>query len=392
MLSNKYIAVVVAVDWNSIENVQRLSKSLQKHLPGYEIDIQALAYNAPMAFDEGHVCPSFNIFDWIQGFLPIVNSRNRCQQHLQSIMTARGCLGMILDDDLVWHMEEASFDRILSTLKVRHSDMAFLGLDGDPPIPKEYSRACPVLDALLHLRKVGMLSRATSDRYLVDVEVAAGAPPPFSHHDYYALKKQRFHARPFDFELNAFVHRLYRGQATTRKQQGISEVVDATGRERGGATLVLNPEVLSIPNRSLALGDYVSRRSDMVMALSAYKEGFQMHCTPPALTHVRGESFDSHDPAKLISDVLGVALVESMTRQSDFNQELEARAEETITILSETNRMLALLSRVAGLKPHSLSLIDLMVEESLQTIGRFDSLRCNYSGDLPSVHDQLWQR
>ncbi|MGM0767707.1 MAG: hypothetical protein ACQEV6_06765 [Pseudomonadota bacterium] len=385
MPNSKRIAIVVAVDWDSIENVYRLSESLRGYLHGYELDIQVLVYNAPTAPEKHRLSPSINVFAWVPGYTPIVLNRNRCQQHLKRTMRANGCFGMVLDDDLVWHMKEAELDCILDVLLADQSDMAFLGLDGDPPIPKEYSRACPILDALLHLRKAGELGQGISDRYFADIQLAVGEPPSFSHHDYYALKKEKFHARPFGLDLNDFVHKLYRGQATTRTQRSISAVTEATGRERGGATLILNPEILSVPNRSISLGDYVSRRSDMVMALSAFREGFRMHCTPPALSHVRSESFDSHDPAKLVSDVLGVALVESMIKKSDFKSEFEARARETITILTETNKMFSLFSKANGLKPDSLSSIDLMRYENQQTIECINHLVSYSSKDLPSM-------
>ena len=223
--------------------------------------------------------------------------------------------------------------------------MAFLGLTGDPPIPKEYTRASPLLDALLTLSTTAPIHQPL-ERFLNGVRIGSGEVE-HSHHDLYAFNTQSFAPHEFRLEIGDFIERLFVGKATTRPPTHPSEIVEATGRERGGATLILNSEVLALENTAQEFGGVVSRRSDMLMAVRAKEYGFKLCSTPPMLEHSRQFGHDSRDPDKLIGDIAGFALLQHMQGRAIWSAAFTHRAQRTSDLLRRTNDMVHLLRDVA---------------------------------------------
>lgn len=309
-------------------------------------------------------------------YLPIVQSRNYCQDFLKKRMRSDFDVGLVLDDDLLWIMPEIEFFDLIGELLSKGCDMAFSSLSGDPPIPKEYVRASPLLDVLLNIfdgdEKVGCI---LSD-FVSTVEVGCSHEGiDFPYHDNYAFDKNNFYKKTVDIngmDWDEFFLRLSKGKTTTRSVSAPKTIEVATGRDRGGATIVLNSDVLKYKNNSIFVGEWVSRRSDMVMAMLAEKSGYFLCRTPPILHHKREDSFDTHSPKKLIGDVLGVAFVASLFGDDDFEFRFFDRLERVVVIIKETNCMLMIIKEwleVKGLlTPVSSKLIGGMVKENNVTV------------------------
>ena len=327
----------------------KMLRSIVKHLPSYDISAGALLIGQNEILHRKSFCITTEIIGEYYDYLPIVDSRNLCQGYLQKKLNLEGGIGLILDDDLRWIMDESIFSMLVNQLKLVHCDMAFSSLAGDPPIPKEYTRASPLLDMLIAIRNSGHINKGINT-FLNKVTITSDNEVNYKHHDIYTYKKSSFF--PSDTDLSKidwyeFFSNIVKGKTTTRPVITPTTISQATGRERGGSTIILNAEVLNNKNISLHSDKWVSRRSDMMMACAAYNTGFTLYLTPPIMKHVREESFDSHDVVKLIGDILGVSLVESSYIGSDLSRDFESilsnRINQTSFILSETSEILKLL-------------------------------------------------
>lgn len=370
------LTVVIATRAQVGENVLRLHKSLIDKLPGWEIATEILLFDTGvMSAYKSALSPGMQVFHSESMPLPIVDSRNHCQRHLRGLMERHGGYGLVLDDDLVWTISQGDFNAHIDHLKMLRADMAFLGLEGDPPIPKEYTRACPLLDALLALRVTNPRHPSLS-RFLDTVQLGDNRVE-HAHHDLYAFNKENYQPEIFRMDINDFIDRLSIGKATTRNPASPSSITAATGRERGGATLFLNPDVLSVENQALCLGDIVSRRSDMQMALRAKALGFKLFTTPPALVHHRQASHDATGPNKLIADMLGYAIVEQMQGHATLVDAFIERAAHTRWLLAQTNEMLDQLLDIAKPDAEHLSALNTIIRDNVQTINVLQNITGN---------------
>jgi hypothetical protein len=381
MLFYKSIVVVVAVESDKIERVIRLSQSMSEHLSSFKVEFDVLVFDhrKDKELESLLAVTDINVFCRSFGFLPIVDSRNKCQSHLARRMDNENSIGMILDDDLIWNLEEDLFLKLLELLLQEKTDMAIMGLDGDSPIPKEYVRASPLLDFII--TNQNQQSSCATLKYLSNVTIGPRITNN-SHHDYYSFNKHCFFPCEYTMDRDDFVEKLYLGKATTRSQDVVGSIVASSGRERGGATLVLNRNVLSVPNISIEVAGYISRRSDMVMGVNSSKLGFNIHCTPPVLCHEREDSFDSHNPKKVISDILGFSYVESLVSSLDFLDILNERIGRSLYILEETNTMLLIISESHNLSRKSHHYVNLMLEENQETILKIEEFRIKSYRDL----------
>jgi hypothetical protein len=348
--------IVMASD--TLARAHRLQAMLSERLAGWDIRIGVLLID-----NSGASIPAnggVDIFHRRRDWLPIHHSRNLCQRELQCRMLSRGSIGMVLDDDLVWTAQGKQFERHLADLKDAGCDMALVALTGDPPIPKEYTRASPLLDLLLHLADGGWRAATTPlppalslRAYLMRVNVVAQpAAGQIAHHDDYSFELDRFHRSryhlPSDTDsLREFLVRLKLGRSTTRLVATPKRIEPASGRERGGATLVLNPQVLDVANSAVLASPLVGRRSDMVMALRAGQRGHRLMVVPPLLHHQREPPPSGRDQSKLRADILGYATVEAISTENtdcvQFHRLLEQRIARTRTILHHTGKMLRIL-------------------------------------------------
>lgn len=332
----------------------RLLKSMKETLTSFNITASVLIFGMHQAtFNTHPFCVQVDIIDIIDDYPPIYKNRNRCQHHLQEKMKHNHCIGFILDDDLVWTMPEQDFIKLLDQLSTNSCDIAFSSLTGDTPIPKEYTRTSPLLDVLFAI--ANDVERVDVDyaiiKFVKNVRRAKGIMlNHYSHHDYYSYDRNDFH--PVEININThnwpeFIQNIAKGKVTTRPVLLPHSVESATGRERGGATLILTPSVLDFTNRAMSSGSYVSRRSDMLMATDVRNAGYKMFNTPPMLEHLREDTFDTHDVRKLIGDILGFALVETVTSKTyttiTFKNKLIERINKTAFLLSQTTAMLKLL-------------------------------------------------
>ncbi len=334
------------------KTANRMLKSINESLPNHILSIAALFIGQGSAVDLSRFCLPVTCIGTYKDYLSIAESRNLCQAYLQKAMRESGGLGLVLDDDLRWIMPETEFESLCEQLSSKGCGMAFSALTGDAPVPKEYTRASPLLDVLLDIRNNDS-SPAVSKiiDFIKGVNVVGEMSSEINcHHDYYAYDKNSFYKAPISIESlewNDFFNRLYVGRKTTRPILTPSKVTPATGRERGGATLIFNSSVLNYSNQTIQCGCFISRRSDMIMATSAKNGGYVLFNTPAVLSHNRSNSFDSHDSRKLIGDILGYALVESSSfgvySAHKFSINLSNRLISTVAILQETSIMLILL-------------------------------------------------
>jgi hypothetical protein len=336
------------------EAANRMLKSINEKMPNYSLSVSALFIGQETKVDLTNFCLPVSCIGTHKDYLSIADSRNICQVHLQQVMRASGGLGLVLDDDLRWVMPEAEFELLCEQLADKDCDMAFCGLTGDAPVPKEYTRASPLLDVLLEISTNDTSFAALS---IVDFTSKVNVTDALDislrsnfHHDYYTYDKKNFNKSLINIgllEWNDFLNKLYFGKKTTRPISTPSTIIPATGRERGGATLVFNSSVLDYQNQNIQCGQFTSRRSDMIMATNAKNSGYLLFNTPTVLSHNRRDSFDSHDSRKLIGDILGYALVESSTigaySLSLFSKNLSQRLLNTVSILKETSHMLSIL-------------------------------------------------
>ncbi|WP_461534733.1 hypothetical protein [Spongorhabdus nitratireducens] len=319
-------------------------------LPGYDVSVSALYFgqdNEVVSPDIGHAIECIGVS---RELLSIAESRNRCQAFLKQKLENEGGIGLVLDDDLRWVMPENQFSAMCLQLVNENCDMALCALAGDAPIPKEYTRASPLLDILIDVNSRFEVTQGISD-FLDSVSLAEHHDAGMGwHHDFYTYRRRSFIPTSIDttkIDWHDFLQCLYVGKTTTRGVMTLGDITPATGRERGGATIILNPDVLDSENIAFSHGGICSRRSDMMMASDAKNKGFQLLCTPAVLEHERTVAFDSHDPRKLIGDIMGYALIESYRDGSycanRFQQSLRHRVTSTVSILQDTSLMLDLL-------------------------------------------------
>lgn len=327
-------------------------KSICYSLPSYNLSVAALFIGQQTEVDLRRFCLPLTLIDTYKRYLSISESRNICQAYLQKVMKESDGLGVVLDDDLSWIMPEAEFETLCDQLLSKGCDMAFSALAGDAPVPKEYTRASPILDVLLEISSNNASPEVNKiTDFMAGINVVGEAASEMNcHHDYYAYDKNSFYKAFVDVETldwNDFFNRLYIGKQTTRCISTPEKITLATGRERGGATLIFNSSVLGCQNHTIQCGRFISRRSDMIMATSAKTNGFVIYNTPAVLSHNRNDTFDTHDSRKLVGDILGYALVESLTfgtySPERFSENLSKRLHTTMAILKETSITLVML-------------------------------------------------
>ncbi|WP_052748961.1 hypothetical protein [Arsukibacterium ikkense] len=376
----------------SLTAANELIFSIQNTLIGWDLSFHALLIGADDVYSGSaalHNALPFNLIDCKKSFLSIHESRNICQVFLHKQMVAHGGLGIVLDDDLKWVMREADFSKLISDLIEQNCDMAFSALLGDSPIPKEYTRASPLLDVLLALseeKEVHLDSKVSA--FLQSVSVADTNTHHLLHwhHDYYSYRRDEFQPACLDVKAinwQEFFRALLVGKETTRPVRIRNDIFPATGRERGGATLIFNPAVLLIKNSAIVTHNMVSRRSDMLMGVSAKSRGFRLFNTAPLLKHERKESFDTHDIRKLTGDILGYALVETYCSNccsyEVFSKHLSERLNRTEQIIKDTNLMLKLISRhlfaTSCLTIESQTLVEMIYRENLAVLNEFKKVK-----------------
>ncbi|WP_202944292.1 hypothetical protein [Colwellia psychrerythraea] len=349
---SKNIHVVLATAHPEVAN--RLLISMQQALPSFDVQASVLLFGMAQPIKPCKFSIPVDLIECFVNYPPIVDNRNICQLHLKQKMNERGGIGFILDDDLLWSLPELSFINIINQLNELGCDMAFSTLSGDSPIPKEYTRTSPLLDVLLAIRDDGVGGDIFQiNEYLSPVEsVVTSTDSINAHHDFYSFNPRdfnRYNVNVATLKWDDFIDCLVKGKATTRNIKLPSKITPANGRERGGATIVLNSEVLLCKNDSLRYSNFISRRSDMVMASDAFTCNFKLFNTPPLLEHRRDETFDTHDSKKLIGDILGYALVESRDVttfcQKKFALNLSKRIEQTTLLLIESSKMMRLLGK-----------------------------------------------
>jgi len=385
---NKNIHVVLATAEPKVAN--RLLKSIQQALPSFDVKASVLLFGMAQPIKICEFSIPVDLIDCIVSYPPIVDNRNICQSHLKQKMSERGGIGFILDDDLIWSLPELLFISIINQLSELGCDMAFSTLSGDSPIPKEYTRTSPLLDVLMAIRdSVPGGDTFLINEYLSPIKLAVNKQYSVNaHHDFYSFNPHsfnRYHVNLTTLKWDDFIDCLVRGKATTRSIQLPSKIIPAYGRERGGATIILNPDVLLCKNESLRYSNFISRRSDMLMASDAFTRCFKLFSTPPMLEHRRDEAFDTHDSKKLIGDILGYALVESKNEtrfcQKKFALNLSKRIDQTILLLIESSKMMILLgqwliknNQIGGEQINSLSS---MASENEQVVSALKSIDLN---------------
>lgn len=385
-MNNRILHIVFATADSITSN--KMLISIGKKLPNYTLTVGVLLIGQRSPVDIDSFCVPVKIIGEYSDYLPISKSRNLCQSYLQKAMRSEKAIGLILDDDLQWIMTEPEFDLLCGQLQFNHCDMAFSTLSGDAPVPKEYTRASPLLDLLLAISdssKTEPLIGGFVSGVNVTNEINAVTN---CHHDYYSYDKQAFNRVPIAIEnldWIGFIKNLYLGKTTTRPVVTPTSLCKAVGRERGGATLIFNPAVLGFTNQSIFFQGVVSRRSDMIMATSAHYAGYKLFNTPAVLSHNRSDTFDSHDHGKLLGDILGYALIESYTSvcfsKELFLENLYKRLSNTLNILRETSEMLlelqSWLKKSALLTGDASNLIGLMVRENSKSINKMESIDLN---------------
>ncbi|MDQ7074780.1 MAG: hypothetical protein Q9O24_06410 [Gammaproteobacteria bacterium] len=330
----------------------RLLSSIKNKLPTLPINffILHIGHNpieTPHSWSE-----KFTYIAQTKDYLSILQSRNLCQDFLKKRGHASSDIAILLDDDLVWTMPELKFRSLVAELKSTQCDMAFSSLHGDPPIPKEYTRASPLLDLLISIDKQHTPKNKEIQEFINSVSIQKKhlfkKIEKHAHHDNYAFNKNNFNPKKINtHKINwvDFILKLHNGKTTTRPISTPKKIEQATGLDRGGATFIFNPVVLTHKNSSIKILNWVSRRSDMMMAIEAEKTGHKLYLTPPILSHEREESFDSHKTKKLIEDIFGVALISSNGKKEQFIKYFHKRIAKINFILEQSNRMLHLLDQ-----------------------------------------------
>lgn len=376
----------------SLVAANELILSIKEALSGWELSFYGLLIGAHIDYSGKaalHNSLPFALIDSQQSFLSIHESRNICQKFLRKKMLAHGGFGVVLDDDLKWIMPETNFNNLISDLLAQKCDMAFSALAGDSPAPKEYTRASPLLDVLIALSRVeGVKLSSEVSHFLQSVSVADISKHRSCHwhHDYYSYGNEEFQPACLDIEKinwQEFFHALFIGKETTRPVLIRNDIFPATGRERGGATVILNPDVLLIKNSAIVTHNLVSRRSDMLMGVSAKSRGFRLFNTPPLLKHERKECFDTHDSRKLTGDILGYALVETYCSHNCtydvFAEKLSLRLNKTEQIIKDTNFMLKLLFKqlttTSCLNEEAHVLVDMIYQENLAVLEELKKIK-----------------
>ncbi|MFT4929241.1 MAG: hypothetical protein ACI8WB_005372, partial [Phenylobacterium sp.] len=143
-----------------------------------------------------------------------------------------------------------------------------------------------------------------------------------------------------------------------------------------------NPAMLNYQNLAITMGDYCSRRSDMMMARQAFFAGACLFSVPAILRHNRVFGFDAIGPKKLIGDMLGYALVEvyqgHQVSGEDIRHQFEHRLTKTQKILADTSMMLHWLRHAltAGqwVGATQIELIEQMLRQNQATLSQLGGL------------------
>jgi len=202
------------------EVASRMLKSIREKLPNYSIFVSILFIGQDTKVDI-HTFPlPVTSIGTYKEYLSIADSRNICQLRLQEMMKAVGGIGMVLDDDLKWVMSEVEFSALCDQLVDQDCDMAFCAIEGDAPVPKEYTRASPLLDVLL---AVASTYHSSSDlnKYIQSVGSSLSLiDEPNRHHDFYSFHINNFKRVGLslnDINWDEFIGRLFYGKVTTRE-------------------------------------------------------------------------------------------------------------------------------------------------------------------------------
>lgn len=371
-VTERVLTVVVAVEAAVSNRVVELKESIEQHLPRWQLTVEVLVFRLDRAAgDRLDSQRGLHVFHQECGELPIVQARNLCQQRLHVLLKESGGLGLVLDDDLRWTLSESSLEDMLSELTSFSCSMALLGISGDPPVPREYVRASPLLDFLFHQACGDTLEPIRE--YVNCYEIGSSAPED-AHHDLYSFTRRGFFPFDFDDRMHDFFSRLYHGKATTRTVVTPDTVaLDRSGR-RGGATLILNPNVLSVQNSAVVVGSWVGRRSDMAMAIEVQKAGYSICRTPVVLEHIRQPSFDSCSPEKLVCDLIGAGFVEHLRTNCDIKAAIRWRLTKSRLILLETTQMLNLCFKFVSVSCVEGMAIRKMIVESEQALSLLNRL------------------
>jgi len=348
----------IVVSSNTLETVMRLYASFSV-LTKFDINFSVLLFGQKNNFNPPKRLPNnLRIFQSNACWLPIDESRNRCQKQLQHLMRTRNSIGMVLDDDKEWCYSQKSFIALMEQVHFNQIDMGFFCILKDAPIPEEYTRTSPMLDILLALYQ----------HYPAQVspELALYArgircTPPCSkteheaHHDFYSFNKSHFIPSSITKEALSenslhWLKSIECGKASIRPLKKTESIKPATGRERGGATLILTPEILDYPNIAFTIPattphheNIVSRRSDMIMAMCCQRKGYQLAVLPSVFQHNRIAYPAKKEPNKLLGDMMGYALVNTLEHKAEltldkndfdyFYQTLQQRCHKTNNII-----------------------------------------------------------
>jgi len=376
-MNNRKLSIVLAT--SEPEVASRMLKSIREKLPSYSIFVSVLFIGQDTKVDINTFPLPVTSIGTYKEYLSIADSRNICQLHLQEMMKEVGGIGMVLDDDLKWVMPEVEFSALCDQLVDQDCDMAFCAIEGDAPVPKEYTRASPLLDVLL---AVASTNHSLSDlnKYIRSVSTSLSLiNDPYKHHDFYSFNKNNFKREGLilsNINWDEFIGRLFYGKVTTREIVTPKVISEATGRERGGATIIFNSASLDFKNRSYDFFGINSRRSDMLMATDAHNSGLRLFNTPAVFKHNRVESFDSHDNRKLLGDILGYALIESYKFRESYSLKFDTclfdRIQKTSEILLETSKMLTILSQwlqdTNSLSDFSIDAINSILKENKESL------------------------
>jgi hypothetical protein len=323
----------IVVASNALETVLRLHQSFSC-LDTIDIHCYVLLFDQKQDLLLKHPQPNnLHIFECHQRWLFIHESRNRCQKKLQQLMIQHSSIGMVLDDDKKWFCSQDNFLSLIKVLKEQNIDMAFCQDSGDAPIPAEYTRTSPLLDIILSLNQHYPLEVSHQlSNYVAEVQCAPVTSITIknAHHDFYSFTPEKFATITIEKtaladNLNHWLKAMLYGKSSTRSLENVKAIRKATGRERGGATLILNSNLLYFPNIAMTLPplifgreNRVSRRSDMVMAMCCKQAGYKLAVAPSLLIHNRPLSKKKSEPNKLHGDILGYALVNYLENRYYF--------------------------------------------------------------------------
>ena len=237
-----------------------------------------------------------------------------------------------------FHFKKADIKDFVSRY-FNKADAVIGNYSGDAPIPSLSTLRCTLLDYVFE-KKLNKNKAAQENLY-------------FSKDYYYSISDEGnlCNETPFPLLTDCSIKDVLGGKAVSRPLFEYPNF-DFEPTRRGGNTLFFNRKLLLVPNISIKIGDYVSRRGDSLWVFIAKKKGYKIVGSNFSLFQNRFTyDFDiDNEFKKEVLDILGYSMVSAISkvgfssRTSFYEEFFKALKNRTIRFAISYFRVIGLLN------------------------------------------------